>query len=437
MPVLLAAQVLFQGLASIPYAYTILKAAICLTILYYVKVFFGGAKTLSERVMHSKVVMVTGGTSGVGAAVVRDLASRGAQIVLLTQQPLTDPFLVDYIMDLRIRTGNELITAEYMDLADLHSIRIFATKWIDNTPPRRLDMVILCGNTLTPGGSKIEATEDGVEINWGVNYLANFQLLNILSPALRAQPPDRDVRVIIGACSSYMGGRLPGISYDDKNTTAGEKGRESKDTSKPELSNAGAFYGTSKLALMTFACAYQKHLEDTPRPDKKPLNTRVLMVDPGWTRSPGMRRFLTRGTLWGLGLYLVTYPLWWLFLKSTEEGAQTFLHAAMEAEYSLEKGGKLLKECREVPIARPEVLDEEVQKALWKASKMTVQQLEKEAASRRAKAKPSGNGKAAKPTLAKVEELPDDAPAEASSNTTRSSTSAKKTGSRRSRKVAA
>lgn len=49
--------------------------------------------------------------------VAKELANRGAQLVLLTHYELTDPFLVDYIMDLRTTTNNELITAEHVDLA--------------------------------------------------------------------------------------------------------------------------------------------------------------------------------------------------------------------------------------------------------------------------------------------------------------------------------
>ena len=129
----------------------------------------------------------------------RGLAQRGAQIILLTHFPASDPFLVEYIDDLRTDTANELIYAEQVDLSDLHSIRVFATKWVDNAPPRRLDMLILCASTITPPFTRqAETTANGVEASWGVNFLANFHLLSILSPAVRAQPPDRDVRVIMG-----------------------------------------------------------------------------------------------------------------------------------------------------------------------------------------------------------------------------------------------
>ncbi|KAF2856254.1 oxidoreductase-like protein [Plenodomus tracheiphilus IPT5] len=331
--------------------------------------------------MHSKVIIVTGGTSGIGAEVVRGLAHRGAQIVLLVRQPLSDPFLVDYIEDLRTQTNNELITAEYVDLESLHSIRQFATKWVDNAPPRRLDMIVLCANTMTPPGAKATATEDGLESTWGLNYLANFHLLSILSPALRAQPPDRDVRIIFGTCAAYMGGKLP-ESFSDSGKT---KAKKSANTEPGQLDFApSAVYATSKLALMTFAVAFQKHLSNYARPDKKPMNARVIMVDPGWTRTPGMRRYLTFGSLWGLAVYLFMWPIWWLILKSGDAGAQTFLYAAMEAQWGRGDGNYFLKECRRVKWSRPEIDDEDLQKKLWESSEKTVELLEKESARKRA-----------------------------------------------------
>jgi NAD(P)-dependent dehydrogenase (short-subunit alcohol dehydrogenase family) len=374
MPIGILHQGFTEGLESIPYGWPIVKVASVFGVLYLLKWFFNGATNYSERNMHSKVIMVTGGTSGIGAEVVKGLASRGAQIILLVQQPLSDPFLVDYIEDLRTQSGNELITAEHVDLTSLHSIRVFATKWVDNAPPRRLDTIILCANTMTPMGGKAAITEDGLESTWGLNYMANFHLLSILSPALRAQPPDRDVRIIFGTCSAYMGGQLPDFSNAKKPKTDGEQ-TEFIPTS---------VYATSKLALMTFAVAFQKHLNAYIRPDKKPMNARVIMVDPGWTRTPGMRRHLTFGSLWGLALYLIMWPVWWLVLKSADQGAQTFLYAAMEADWGRGEGGYFLKECRKVGWSRRDIDDEDLQKKLWASSEKTIELLEKEGAKRRA-----------------------------------------------------
>lgn len=333
--------------------------------------------------------MIQGGTSGVGEEVVRGLASRGAQVVLLTQHSLSDPFIVDYIEDLRSDTGNELITAEQVDLESLHSIRTFATRWIDNAPPRRLDMIVLCGNTITPTGSSIQSTNEGVELNWQVNYLANFHLLSILSPALRAQPPDRDVRVLFGTCSSYLGGDLLHISKPSQKlgTKSKPKSTATDATQEPTKFSPGNAYATSKFALTTFALAFQKHLNAYERPDKMPTNTKVMLIDPGLCRTPGTRRWITFGSLIGLLFYLIFYPLWWLVLKSPQMGAQSFLFAAMEEQYKTGDGGWLVKECKQRPFGRDDVKDEETQKRLWEYSEKMVQEAEKRGAESRTKAK--------------------------------------------------
>ncbi|THY98086.1 NAD(P)-binding protein [Aureobasidium pullulans] len=330
MPVPLIQKAILDGLETVPNSAVLLKLLPVLLVLYLIRRWFQGAPNTSERTMHGKVVMITGGTSGIGAEVARDLATRGAQLVLLTQHALDDFFLVSYIEELRDRTNNELITAAHVDLSSLHSIRQFATKWVDNAPPRRLDMIILCANTMTPKGGKIETTNDDVEINWGLNYLANFHLLSILSPAIRAQPPDRDVRIIMATCSSYIGGSLP---------VTGVKEAKIRKKERAERFDPYSAYASSKLALMTFAQSFQKHLSAYARPDKNPMNAHVIIVDPGQTRTPGMRRYLSWGSLTGLVLYLLCYPLWYIILKSPAQGAQSFLYAAMEAQWGRGNGG--------------------------------------------------------------------------------------------------
>jgi len=99
-------------------------------------------------------------------------------------------------------------------------------------------------------------------------------------------------------------------------------------------------YARSKLAMLIFGQAFQKHLDAYKRPDGAPMNSRVIFVDPGYSRTPGMRRWLTRGTLWGLGVYLVLWQNAWIFLKSAEGGAQSFLYAAMEVTLGRGTGGK-------------------------------------------------------------------------------------------------
>lgn len=230
-------------------------------------------------------------------------------------------------------------------------------------------MVVLCANVMTPYWGTTKTTIDGVEEEWAVNYLANFHLLSILAPAIRAQPPDRDVRILFSTCSSYIGGTL-----------------ELNDTDTPTKSGARS-YARSKLAVMTFANAFQKHLDSYARPDKQPNNARAFIVDPGYSRTPGTRRWLSGGSLIGLAVYLVTWPFWWVLLKSPQQGAQSFLKAAMEVEYTAVPGGQMIKECREIQVLRAEVKNEEVAKKLWESSEKQIEALEKAGAVKRALAK--------------------------------------------------
>lgn len=139
-----------------------------------------------------------------------------------------------------------------------------------------------------------------------------------------------------------------------------------------------------------------------------------------------MRRWLTGGSLWGLLLYMSTWPLWWLILKSPEQGAQSFLQAAMEAELGRGEGGRLIKECREVDYLRKDVKKEEIAKALWEFSEKQIEALEREGAIRRKLAKTEEEGRK---DNTRMTDNTDDAP------TTALGTGARAPQSRRSRKA--
>jgi NAD(P)-dependent dehydrogenase (short-subunit alcohol dehydrogenase family) len=221
----------------------------------------------------------------------------------------TDTWTIEYIEDLRRRTENSLIYAETCDLNSLHSVREFATKWINTTPPRRLDMIICNAGILAPPFTPPRKTVDGIEQHWGINFLAHYHLLDLLSPAIRAQPPDRDVRIIFTTCALYAVGNLSVIPVD----------------SLPRWKALG----TSKLALMMTAQDLQRQFDAYQRPDKVVTNIRCFCVDPGVVRTPMLRSFLSLGSIWGLLLYVITWPIWFIILKSPWEGAQTILHCAM------------------------------------------------------------------------------------------------------------
>ncbi|KAL7272235.1 hypothetical protein RUND412_004963 [Rhizina undulata] len=391
MPIPIFGEIYYNGVNSIPYLSTILKIVPWIILVVIVKIYFNGAKNGNERVMHGKVAIVTGGTSGIGQEIVHDLASRGAQIILLVRDT-KDVFTVDYISDLRARHDNELIYAEECDLSSLHSIRLFATKFIDNSPPRRLDMVICCAGVMAPPSAARAMTKDGVEIHWGINYLAHFHLLNILSPVLRAQPSDRDVRIMLATCTSHV---LGDLDLNDVQFL-----RRGYPSWRP-----WRVYGASKLALMAFCIEFQRRLTMYERPDKQPNNIRIFNVDPGLTRTPGMRRWLSLGSLSGLAAYLFSWPFWWLVLKDPSMGAQSFLAAAMSPECGIGEGGKFLRDCQNQIYRNELITSPELGKQLWTVSELMIKEVEKESALKRAKEKKKSKSKDKEAKAEPTEEL--------------------------------
>lgn len=393
MPIPVLSEIYYRGFYTIPYLPLALKFVPWLVLVYVLKLYFGGVQNNDERVMHSKVVIVTGGTSGIGRAIVEDLASRGAQLILLVKDT-SDIFTVDYIDDLRERYGNELIYAEQCDLSDLHSIRLFATKYIDNSPPRRLDMVICCAGLMAPPGTPRTSTKDGIEAHLGINYLAHFHLLNLLAPVMKVQPPDRDVRVLLATCTSHVLGEL---DMNDLQFL----------TRKYPMRTPWRCYGAAKLALMIFGVEFQRRLSTYKRPDGEKMNVRIFNVDPGLARTPGARRWLSMGSVWGLILYVITWPVWWLVLKSSQEAAQTFLMGAMSANCAKGDGGNLLRECKCQSYRKKEITDPEVGAKMWEATEKLVEVLEKESAKKRALAKKNNPDAAAKEETEQDKEIKD------------------------------
>lgn len=364
MPLNILGSVIVNGTQNIPYLDTIKTVLPIAGGIGALKWFFTGTSNTWERNLHGKVIIMTGATSGIGAQVADELARQGAQLILLVR-PASWSWAVEFVEDMRDRTGNMLIHVEPMDLASLHSVRQFATKWLDNSPPRRLDMIVCCaGVALPPGAARSATAIDGVESQLQVNYLGHYHLLTLLSPALRVQPPDRDVRIVLTTCVASI---MADMNLNDLEfKTRGYPAR------RPWLA-----FGASKLLLSTFAYEFQRRLNEYQRPDKAKNNVRLILVDPGLTRTASFRRFASFGTIIGLLFYLIMWPFWWLVLKSPFNGAQTHLYAAMSPDFEETLEVQYTAQCkvRSRP-PRSELHDEEFQKEAFEATEQFIKKIE-------------------------------------------------------------
>lgn len=371
MPIDIVSTAVFDGPQAIPGWSYLVKYGPALAAAGAVKFYFAGSSNTFKRELHGRVYIITGGTSGLGAALAYELALKGAQLILLSRST-DDAWTVEFIEDLRDRTNNFMIYAEPCDLSLLHSVRLFATKWLDNQPPRRLDGVICCAADCVPRGRDRQVSVDGVENQIAVNYLAHYHLLTLLKPSLQVQPPDRDVRVILTTCTSQAAAKV-----DPKDVLW---------ESRRYPANAPwQVFGTSKLLLGMFGRLFQRVLNEYERKDKAPCNIKVSVVNPGIMRSPSTRRFISMGTIWGLLFYILLYPLWYIFFKDAVQGSQSLLFALYAPVLAAKDGGNFIQECKILTKLRPELNDIELQDEVFKETAARIEKLEKLSAIERKK----------------------------------------------------
>jgi len=196
-----------------------------------------------------KVVVVTGASSGIGAASARALAGAGAKVVLAVRDTAKGERIAATM------TGDTEVRP--LDLEDLASVRAFAAAW---TGP--IDILINnAGIMLVPEAR----TADGFERQIGTNHLGHFLLTNLLLPHIAG-------RIVTVASNAHARGQL---DLDDLNWR-----RRHYDTSQA--------YSDSKLANLLFTYELQRRLS------ARGSKVRAVAVHPGMVRTNlfGHRRVL-------------------------------------------------------------------------------------------------------------------------------------------------
>ncbi|WP_030323773.1 oxidoreductase [Streptomyces sp. NRRL B-3229] len=135
-----------------------------------------------------RVAVVTGANSGIGYAAARELARKGARVVLACRSERRGGEARDRLLSEVPGAEAELAR---LNLGDLASVREFATSY----PYDRLDLLINnAGVMALPYGT----TADGFETQFGTNHLGHFALTGLLLPSILATPGARVVTVSSG-----------------------------------------------------------------------------------------------------------------------------------------------------------------------------------------------------------------------------------------------
>jgi len=180
-----------------------------------------------------KVVVVTGGNSGLGYRSVRQLARKGAHVVLTCRTPAKGEAARDQILDERPDAEIEVMQ---LDLADLDAIRDFAGAFTG-----RYDALHILVNNAGVMATPRRTTADGFELQFGTNHLGHFALTGLLLDVLLQTPESRVVTV------SSIAERTGRINFDD--------------LMRESFYERWTAYGQSKLANLLFAYELQRRLE--------------------------------------------------------------------------------------------------------------------------------------------------------------------------------
>ena len=269
--------------------------------------------------MNGKIVLITGGTSGIGRVTVRELARLGAKVVVVGR----DPAKLDAI---KRETGADAIRA---DLQLVGEARRVAAEFRDKYA--RLDVLV---NNAGAVFSARQVTAEGLERTFALNHMAYFTLTAALLDLLRASAP---ARVISVASEASRGGR---IDFGDLQMERRYLGVRQ--------------YCNTKLMNLLFAFELSRRLQGS--------GVTSNAVHPG-TVASGF-------AMQGAGLFGILARIARPFLIGEEKGVRTQIWAASEPTLAAVTGKYFVRRREKSPVRA--ALDPAAARRLWEESEKLV-----------------------------------------------------------------
>ena len=284
--------------------------------------------------LSGKVVLITGGTTGLGKESARALGLAGATVIITARSEEKGQAAVAQLTEL-VPDGD--FSFEVMELGSLDSVRSFTDRFLASHD--RLDVLLAnAGIMAVPYGK----TDDGFELQFGTNHLGHFVLVNRLLPLLKASAPSRIVNL------SSAGHFASGIIWDDPNF-------ETNDYSKMDA------YGQSKTANILFTVELERRYGDA--------GIHAWAVHPGMVMTDLARSF-TKDDFGDLASRAKKSGMKMPTLVNVDVGASTQVWACASAE-ALEKPGSYLAD-RAFTEPSDYANDPELAKRLWVLSERLV-----------------------------------------------------------------
>ncbi|GAB3857485.1 SDR family oxidoreductase [Nocardioides maradonensis] len=277
--------------------------------------------TMAE--LSGKTFLVTGANTGIGKETVRNLAGRGARVVIAGRSEEKNRAAIREIAE---DTGNTDLDWIPLDLGDLASVRAAAATFLASG--ERLDVLI---NNAGLAGKR-GMTASGFELAFGTNHVGPFLLTELLRDRVAETGPGRIVNV---ASTGHY--RAKGIDWDA--------------VRKPSVTRT-AFdeYCVSKLANVLHAQELGRRMAGTGVTTYS-LHPGAIASDVWREVPPGLRQVMK------------------LFMKSTADGAKTSVYCATSSDVG-DATGRYYDNQREKQPSK--VVTPELAAELWERSEAWV-----------------------------------------------------------------
>lgn len=253
-----------------------------------------------------RVVVMTGGTSGIGLAAARALARMGATVEIIARNAAKAEAVC---AKLQQETGNQGIGYLVADTGDLAALRRAAAALLERHPA----IHVLIHNAGALDDVR-QTSPQGIELTVASQVVGPFLLTGLLLPALRAGAPARVLWVSSGGMYSEP------LSVDRLEMSAADY-----DGTKA--------YARAKRAQVTLTELWAERLADE--------RIFVHAMHPGWADTPGVERSLPR-------FRRLVGPL----LRTPADGADTLVWLAVDDGPPLAASGRFWLDRRPRPLHR-------------------------------------------------------------------------------------
>jgi len=268
-----------------------------------------------------KRVLITGGNSGIGYQVAKQLAEKGWLVTLFCRREEAAEQACEKI---RQQTGNPHVDYILVDLSDMKSVREAAEQYIQKEDV--LDVLINNAADFDLSVKKPILTKDGLEKQFATNVVAPFLLSILLKGLLEKSESGRIINISSQGLMIY-----PFMKLDFENL-AGQK----------RYSPAKTYY-QNKLALLMLSLYMRKHWKGI-----KVQAIRVTNVKVDMRRYDHLSAFMKN-------LYKIKSK----FSISPEEMAKVYTALSTEDRY---EGFLYDEKCKEVKANAPAYEEEEQEK---------------------------------------------------------------------------